>query len=129
VRLGFDDALAHRLQAGGDFLLMPSRYEPCGLAQLYALRYGTLPVVHATGGLADTVADANANLSSGTGITFAAPTTLALRGALDRALGAFRHQAFPALRRRAMAQDFSWDSSATKYLDLYRTLLERPAVE
>jgi starch synthase len=126
VRLGFDEPLAHRLQAGGDFLLMPSRYEPCGLAQMYALRYGTVPVVHATGGLADTVADASANLSRGTGLTFAAPTVAALREALERALRAFRHKGLTALRRRGMSQDFSWDSSATKYLALYRSLMQRP---
>jgi len=128
VRLGFDDPLAHRLQGGGDFLLMPSRYEPCGLAQLYALRYGTIPVVHATGGLADTVADAGEDLSSGTGIAFKAPTEISLRWALARALRAFRHRGFPALRRRAMAQDFSWDSSAAQYLSLYRSLMQRPAL-
>jgi starch synthase len=103
---------------------MPSRYEPCGLTQMYALRCGTIPVVHATGGLVDTVADASADLAAGTGIAFASPTSVALRAALDRALHAFRHPGLPSLRRRAMAQDFSWDSSAKKYLDLYQSLLQ-----
>lgn len=124
--IGYDESLAHAMQAGVDALLVPSRFEPCGLTQLCALRYGAIPVVARTGGLADTVVDANElALASkmGTGVMFSPVTTDALVHALDRtaALHA-RPQAWRALQRRAMATDVSWAGPAAQYADLYRTL-------
>ncbi len=130
VHIGYEEALAHRLLAGSDMLLMPSRFEPCGLVQLQALRYGTIPVVRHTGGLADTVVDATQeSLRSGsaTGITFPGTSAESLLEAMQRALELFGHKTlWHALVRNAMAQDFSWDSSARAYETLYQeTLLER----
>jgi len=128
VRIGFDDALAHRIQGGCDFTLMPSRFEPCGLSQLYALRYGTIPIVRAVGGLADTVIDVTENPQRGTGISFQAPTAVTLTTAIRRALGLYRKpKIWAALRRRAMEQDFSWGRSARTYARLYSRLKGRPA--
>ena len=96
MRLGFSDELAHRIEAGADIFLMPSRYEPCGLNQLYSLKYGTVPVVHATGGLADTITNANdATLEDGTanGFSFNTYTTAALADALDRACDTYHKPA------------------------------------
>ncbi|WP_026379406.1 glycogen synthase GlgA [Afifella pfennigii] len=127
VRIGYDEALSHLLQAGADAILIPSRYEPCGLTQLYGLRYGTLPVVARTGGLADTVIDANpAALQAGaaTGITFAPVTAEALRHALDRAFALYGdRRAFRAARKAAMGLDFGWAASARLYSQLYRQIL------
>lgn len=121
VRLGFDDALAHQIQAGSDCLLIPSRYEPCGLTQLYGLRYGTIPVVRATGGLRDTVTPFDPASGQGTGFLFQEPTVDALMGAVQAALAAFADQgAWGQVVHNAMMQDFSWTQSATRYLDLYR---------
>jgi starch synthase len=129
LRLGFDEPLAHRMQGGADVLVMPSRYEPCGLAQMYALRYGTVPVVHATGGLDDTVVEGDPARVEATGFKFARYTPDALRGAIDRALAARRHPAvWRALRDRGMAVDFSWDRSARTYRGLYGALLDAPVV-
>lgn len=123
VRIGYDEAVAHRLQAGCDLLLAPARFEPCGLTQLYALRYGTLPVVRRTGGLADTVVDATAETiakRTATGFVFDDSTVDALVGVLDRALTLFREPlAWRLLQLQAMAQDFSWEASAARYLALY----------
>jgi starch synthase len=129
VRLVFSDALAHRIEAGADIFLMPSRFEPCGLNQLYSLKYGTPPVVRATGGLADTVTDTNEQtLASGkaTGFTFRAYEGLALAETLKRAIDAW-HQ--PALWSQVvlngMRQDWSWNRSAQQYLELYQSLVAR----
>lgn len=124
LHIGYDEALAHRLEAGADIFVMPSRFEPCGLNQMYSLRYGTVPVVRRTGGLADTVVDADpVHLESGeaTGVSFDAATPEALADALARALALF-HQAagWRRLMRTAMAQDFSWARSAEAYVALYR---------
>ncbi|HEY5925275.1 MAG TPA: glycogen synthase GlgA [Kofleriaceae bacterium] len=117
VRIGFDIALSRRIYAGSDFFLMPSRFEPCGLGQLYAMRYGSIPIVHAVGGLRDTVIDPD------TGIQFHAATTTALVDALERAVKLFGdHQAMRATRRAAMARDSSWTASAKQYAELYVTL-------
>ncbi|HEY0250931.1 MAG TPA: glycosyltransferase, partial [Kofleriaceae bacterium] len=113
VRIGFDLNLSRRIYAGCDLFAMPSRFEPCGLGQLYAMRYGTLPVVHAVGGLRDTVSDPE------TGIRFDAATAPALLRAIERALP-LAHD--PATRRRAMQRDSSWTASAHQYLQLYRSL-------
>jgi starch synthase len=126
VRTGYDEALSHRMQAGGDAILVPSRFEPCGLTQLYALRYGCVPVVARTGGLADTVIDANlAALSIGaaTGIQFDGVTAPALKAALDRTVALWREpKAWRAVQRAGMAQDFSWGRSGAAYAALYRRL-------
>lgn len=126
VRIGYDESLAHRLLAGADMLLQPSRFEPCGLTQLYALHYGTLPIVHGVGGLADTVVDADTQtlrLGSASGFVFRVPNADAMLACIDRALALY-HQpvAWRQLQRRAMRQDLSWDASAEQYLELYRRL-------
>ncbi|MFN3077105.1 MAG: glycogen synthase GlgA [Alphaproteobacteria bacterium] len=122
VVIGFDESLAHRVQAGCDVLMMPSRFEPCGLSQLYALRYGTIPVVRHTGGLADTVIDmAQGNV--GTGFVFRQATVGDFCGAMHRALALYRMRPiWQQLQRRAMAQDFSWRRAAEEYQRLYRGL-------
>ncbi len=126
ARLKYDDALAHRIEAGADAFLMPSRYEPCGLNQLYSLRYGTLPIVHRTGGLADTVLDVGDPSGRGTGFCMAEPTVGSLVHAVDRACGAFRDRGtWRALQRRGMSLDLSWDRSAAMYESLYGWLHQR----
>lgn len=128
VRIAFDNGLAHRIEAGADLFLMPSLYEPCGLNQLYSLRYGTVPVVRATGGLADTVPDADEN-TDGVGFAFREYTAAALLDCLDRALRAFRDPArFRAIQRRGMSRDLSWEASASRYLRLYAHALAKAPV-
>ena len=117
VNIRFDDALAHRLEGGSDMFLMPSRFEPCGLNQLYSLRYGTLPGVHAVGGLNDSIREG----PDGWGFRFDAMAQDDFLRAIDRALVLFKNpDAWTAAMRRAMALDFSWDRSAEKYEALYR---------
>lgn len=125
VRIGYDERLAHRLEAGGDLFLMPSRFEPCGLNQMYSQRYGTVPVVHSTGGLADSVADVfAAGSGTGSGLVFEAPEVEALAAALERGLPLYRNRAaWHALQRNAMAADFGWRRSAGAYLEVYRRAL------
>lgn len=120
----FSEEWAHRIIAGADFLLMPSRFEPCGLTQLYALRYGTIPIVRATGGLRDTVRDV---AEGGNGFVFADYGLEAMLGALRRAVQLWREdpQALRELRRRAMREDHSWEGPAREYLQLYQSLLSR----
>jgi starch synthase len=122
VRIGYDEQIAHRIYAASDFYLMPSRYEPCGLAQLYALRYGAPPIVHQTGGLDDTVVDFDPRSGTGTGFKFAPLDAVALDAALRRAIAIYHGDpdVFRTLRRRGMAQDFSWRRSAEGYRALYR---------
>lgn len=126
VEIGYDETLSHLIIAGSDAVLLPSRFEPCGLTQLYALRYGTLPVVHRVGGLADTVIDATAvTLADGTatGFAFDGENPAALTSAIRRASALFREPAvWLRMMRRAMAQDFSWAAAARRYLDVYREL-------
>ncbi len=126
LNLGYSEELSHRIEAASDLFLMPSRFEPCGLNQLYSLRYGTPPVVHAVGGLVDTVVDATPeNLEAGraTGFHFHEPTSTALLGALEHALRLYRNPpVWHQLIRTAMAQDFGWARSARRYLELYRQL-------
>ena len=123
VRLGFDEPLAHRIEAGADVFLMPSRYEPCGLNQLYSLRYGTVPVVREVGGLADTVEDFD-GWRRGTGFRFRDQEPKAMLVALWRALELRRdRRAWHAMVRRGMAQDFSWGRSAARYEELYDRLV------
>jgi len=119
VRMGFDNGLAHRIEGGADMFLMPSRYEPCGLNQIYSLRYGTVPVVRATGGLDDTIEE-------GTGFKFWEYSGPALLGAVRAAAAVFSDQAaWQETMRRGMHKDFSWKASATLYSALYRRLLGR----
>ncbi|MBI5040019.1 MAG: glycogen synthase GlgA [Gammaproteobacteria bacterium] len=126
IRIGYDEGLAHRIEAGADLFLMPSRFEPCGLNQIYSLRYGTLPIVRRTGGLADTVVDATpASLDAGTatGFVFDAATPEALLACIDRALRLYTQRtAWTRAIKNAMAQDFSWARSAQLYLKLYLDL-------
>lgn len=123
VHIGYDEGLSHRVQAGSDLLLVPSRSEPCGLTQMYAMKYGTLPLVRRTGGLADTVIDATpAALHDGvaTGFAFVNATAQELGFALRRALIAYRKPAlWNAMRARAMTRDFGWERPAREYLELY----------
>jgi starch synthase len=124
VRLGFDDALAHQIEAGSDCFLMPSRYEPCGLNQLYSLRYGTIPIVRATGGLRDSVEPFDSATGQGTGFVFEEASGEALLAAVNEALTVFADRAaWQRLVQNAMAQDFSWERSATRYVERYRQLL------
>ena len=128
VEIGYDESLSHRIEGGADMFLMPSRYEPCGLNQIYSLRYGTIPIVHRTGGLADTVVDltpATRSNHTATGFVFDSATASDLRAAVMRALDAHRRpELWRELMRTAMAQDFGWDVSARRYLDLYRLAYE-----
>jgi starch synthase len=130
--LGFDEGLAHLVQAAADVTLVPSLFEPCGLTQLYALRYGSIPLVRATGGLVDTVVDTDPDtLRDGTasGFVFQGFDALALEHALVRALDAHAdRELWRGLVRRGMRQDWSWDSSAREYLRLFeRTYAAPPA--
>ena len=119
LRIGFDNRLAHLIEAGADLFLMPSRYEPCGLNQIYSLKYGTVPVVRATGGLDDTIED-------GTGFKFTEYSGEALLGAVQAAVEAFADRsAWRERMHRGMEKDFSWKASAARYSALYRQLLER----
>jgi starch synthase len=125
ARIGFDESLAHLIEAGADIFLMPSRFEPCGLSQMYSQRYGTIPVVRATGGLEDTVTDYNPVTGEGTGFTFRDYTPAALLGALDRALKTFRVPGtWRAIQQAGMRQDFSWTQSAREYVKVYWQAIE-----
>lgn len=120
LRLGFDAQLASRIYAGSDIFLMPSRFEPCGLGQMIAMRYGTIPVVRRTGGLADTVQDYDPLAQAGTGFVFAAYDPLACFAAIVRALETYRNPAaWDVLRASAMGRDFSWAASGRQYAALY----------
>ncbi|MGH7282057.1 MAG: glycogen synthase [Polyangiaceae bacterium] len=116
------EALVHRIFGGADLVTVPSRYEPCGLVQLYAQRYGAAPVAHATGGLIDSVVDADAKLETGTGFLFGEPTSDALTGALLRGVAARGLPGWPALVRRMMRLDLGWERPARRYEQLYRSL-------
>lgn len=122
VSVGFDNSLAHLIQAGSDFFVMPSRAEPCGLTQMYAMRYGTPPVARATGGLIDTIGQFDEATSRGTGFLFNDATAPALYNTIGWACATYydRPAALLALRRNGMARDFSWQPSAEKYLEVYR---------
>jgi starch synthase len=119
------EPLVHRIFAGADIVLVPSRFEPCGLVQMYAQRYGTLPVAHATGGLVDTVVDCDAKLETGTGFLFEEPTVEALLGATERAIAARVSPRWPALVRRVMRLDRGWERPARQYEQVYRSLVGR----
>ena len=129
LRLGFDEGLAHRVEAGADLFLMPSQFEPMGLNQLYSLKYGTVPVVRAVGGLYDTITDCTPEtLAAGTanGFRFGPYTPPAFQAAVHRALACYRHEpsVWRQVVRTGMGQDWSWDRSAGEYEALYRRMLE-----
>ena len=127
VKIGFDESLAHLIEGAADIFLMPSRFEPCGLNQMYSMRYGTVPVVRATGGLRDTVTDYNDAPETGTGFTFEPYTAAALLEALERARTAFGNpRLWKRLQVQGMRQDFSWDRSAREYVKLYESARGRP---
>ncbi len=122
--IGFDADLAQRIYAGSDFFLMPSEFEPCGLAQLIALRYGTIPIVRKTGGLADTVQPFNAKTGEGNGVDFATINSDDMADAIWRALEIYNNKKqFAKIRKNAMSGDYSWKASAKKYLDLYESII------
>jgi starch synthase len=124
VRIGYDDALAHKIEAGADMFLMPSRYEPCGLNQIYSLKYGTAPIVHATGGLDDTIEEWKAG--HGTGFKFEEFSGEALLAAIDRALSAFDDKAgWKKLMLNGMAENYSWEQPAREYAAVYEEAARR----
>jgi starch synthase len=125
--IGFDERLAHLIEAGADMFLMPSRFEPCGLNQMYSLRYGTIPIVRATGGLDDTVEDYDDASGRGTGFKFRDYTPGALVGAIERALALFRRpDRWRQMQQAGMRRDHSWDVSAREYVKVYRALAGAP---
>ncbi len=128
VRIGYDETLAHLLEAGGDLFLMPSRFEPCGLNQIYSLRYGTVPVVRSTGGLADTVVDTTPETleaKTATGFRFQEATAAALWNAVESAIRHYRDpDSWARILDTGMRQDFSWKRSAEQYIALYRQILD-----
>ena len=127
AHIGYDEGKAHRLLAGADMLIHPSRFEPCGLVPMYAMRYGTLPIVRKSGGLADSVIDASpekGRLQSGTGFVFENSDSADLLACIRRALDCYRQPiAWHRLQVNAMKQDFSWERAARSYLDLYHSLM------
>ena len=128
VRLGYDEAFAHHMMAGCDVMLVPSRFEPCGLTQLYALRYGTVPLVRRVGGLVDTVVDATADAlqqDTATGFMFGPATPAALSDAMGQAVKTFANtKLWHQIVQRGMAQSFSWDDAAKEYVTLYQEALQ-----
>ncbi len=133
VRIGYDEGLSHRIEAGCDSFIMPSRFEPCGLNQMYSLRYGTVPIVRRTGGLADTVVDVNpTTLANGTatGFVFENPDPGSLWGALEHAIHFYRRSDtdWDILARSGMRQDLSWEASAQHYLDIYQLAISDPGL-
>ncbi len=120
VKIGYDNAVAHKIEAGADMFLMPSRYEPCGLSQIYSLRYGTVPIVRATGGLDDTVQNFDPRTKQGTGFKFEEYNGAALLECVRTALATYRDAAeWCAVRTNGMTKDFSWKASAASYVTLY----------
>ena len=126
VRVGFNEELAHLIEGGADIFLMPSRFEPCGLNQMYSMRCGTVPVVRATGGLADTVREGDPGPGDATGFVFQDYSAAAMLAALERALTAFGSPVqWRAIQRAGMQQDFSWEAPAAEYVRVYRAAIER----
>jgi starch synthase len=122
IKIAYDNTLAHKIEAGADIFLMPSRYEPCGLNQIYSMKYGTVPVVHATGGLDDTVEEWNAATQKGTGFKFTDETAEEFYAAIERALDMFRNdrQGWTKIMRNGMAKHYSWKGPAAQYVEVYR---------
>jgi len=126
VRFGFDEPLAHRIMAGVNILLIPSQYEPCGLTQMYALKYGTVPVVRATGGLEDTVVQFDFQTKEGNGYKFGPFEPAAFVAAVREAANLYQDaETWKRLMANGMKADFSWDRSARSYLDIYRSVLRK----
>jgi starch synthase len=126
LTIGFDEPLAHRIMAAADAFLIPSRYEPCGLTQMYALKYGTVPIVRATGGLDDTIVPFDHKTGEGNGFKFSAYEPTAFLEAIRKAVELFRDpKAWQRLMANGMKEDFSWDRSARRYMELYRSLIEK----
>ncbi|RMG59935.1 MAG: glycogen synthase GlgA [Deltaproteobacteria bacterium] len=126
ARITYDEVLAHKIEGGADMFLMPSRYEPCGLNQIYSLRYGTIPIVRNTGGLADTVVDVDSDRDRGTGFTFDRYDPGELFDAIVRAISWYhKKDEWEKIVKRAMSQDFSWDRSARKYREVYEKALSK----
>jgi len=126
VQIRYDDALAHKVEAGADMFLMPSRYEPCGLNQIYSLKYGTAPVVRATGGLDDTIEEWNPELGTGTGFKFEGLKAVGLLEAIDRALAAFKDKkGWKKLMLNGMARDYGWAGPAREYAGVYEEAVRR----
>ncbi|MBU2567560.1 MAG: glycogen synthase [Elusimicrobia bacterium] len=126
LNLRFDNPLAHKIYAGSDVFLMPSMTEPCGLGQMIAMRYGTIPVVHRTGGLADSVAEFDPSTKKGTGFLFSDYKGVSLYGAIKKALDIFRNnEEWPSLVNNAMKHDFSWDKPVKEYVKVYRSAIKK----
>ncbi len=129
LRLAYDNAIAHKIEAGSDMFLMPSRYEPSGLNQMYSLRYGTVPIVRATGGLDDSIEPFDPATKQGNGFKFAAYTPQAMMAAVQQALALYQQRTLWAVvQRNGMVQDYSWKRSAAKYVALYEDLIAAPPV-
>jgi starch synthase len=130
VVIGFEEALSHQIEAGADMFVMPSRFEPCGLNQLYSQRYGTPPIVHATGGLVDSVVDCTeATLTDGTasGFTFSGMTAENLYATIQRAVDLYQDKRkWIALCKNCMGKNFSWKKSAEAYREVYLKVMQRP---
>ena len=130
LSIGFNEPLAHEIMAGVDIFLIPSRYEPCGLTQMYALKYGTVPVVRATGGLDDTINHFDAEAGTGNGFKFSRYESKAFYASIQEAVGLLQNaKLWKRIVANGMRADFSWDRSAQRYLELYRSVMERPALE
>lgn len=128
VKVTYDEALAHKIEAGADIFLMPSKYEPCGLNQIYSLKYGTVPVVRATGGLDDTIEEWNAEKGTGTGFKFRGYDPLDLLATIDRAIVAFRNrEGWTRLMHNGMARNYSWRQPAREYAAVYEEAAKRQA--
>jgi starch synthase len=126
VRIAYDETLAHKVEAGSDIYLMPSRYEPCGLNQIFSMKYGTVPVVRATGGLENTVQEWNPETRTGTGFKFSNYAVDDYLQAIERALSVFRDKdAWQTLMRNGMAQDYSWTKPAEQYIKVYEEVARR----
>jgi len=125
LKIAFDDRLARLIYAGSDFFLIPSRYEPCGLTQMYSLRYGTIPIVRSTGGLKDSIQEFDPERLEGNGFLFQEYEPKSLLAALDRALSFYQRQPFwSKLKDNAFCSDFSWEKAAANYHELYLKILE-----
>jgi len=129
VKIAYDNTLAHKIEAGSDMFLMPSRYEPCGLNQIYSLKYGTVPIVRATGGLDDTIEPWDPRTGKGTGFKFTEYSGEALLLTIRQALQAFREQnSWQTLMRNGMNKDFSWNASAKEYVRIYERVRQTRTV-
>jgi starch synthase len=126
IKIAYDNTVAHKIEAGCDMFLMPSRYEPCGLNQIYSLKYGTIPIVRATGGLDDTIQEFNPASGKGTGFKFKQYDAIKLLKTIKNALTLYHDKGtWEKLTRNAMEADFSWKTSAKKYVELYQKALRK----